>query len=234
MCVLNGKLRATLTRRLNAGAAPPAEVAVRESPDPGDDGAAGRVQGEHHGDSPAVKVENVADNGRQREVEGGDHRLLLRLDHRGQQPPVEPGGPGPRPPPRPGGPCRPAPAPVTQGLGQGRGPRRRARPIRGPPLATEAATSSSTRPQPGHCDLVLVHRRGDDARAAPSRRQGRVEGRQAATGQSRWPLADANPRRPDRELADRPRHAGTASATGFGRPTGVIGRPCTDRGETEP
>lgn len=61
-----------------------------KSPDQGDDGAPSRVQCEHHGDTPAVKVENVADNGNQREVEGGDHRFPLQPDHRGQQPPVEP------------------------------------------------------------------------------------------------------------------------------------------------
>ena len=127
------KLRATLTRRLNAGAAPPVEVAVWESPDQGDDGAPGRVQGEDHGDTPAVKVENVADDGSQREVEGGDHRFPLRLDHRGQQPPVDPAAqdrgrrqdlPGRLVQRR-----RPSP----QGLDQGRGPRRCTRPSRGPP-----------------------------------------------------------------------------------------------------
>jgi hypothetical protein len=36
------------------------------------------------------EVENVADDGIQREVEGDDHRFLLQLHHRGQRPPVEP------------------------------------------------------------------------------------------------------------------------------------------------
>jgi hypothetical protein len=107
------------------------QLAVWESPDPGDDAAPGRVQGEHHGDTPAVKGENVADDGSQWKVEGGDHRLLLQLDPRSQQPPVEPGGPGPRPPPRPGGPCRPAPAPVTAG----------------PPPRTGAAAARPTHPR---------------------------------------------------------------------------------------
>ena len=42
--------------------------------------------------TPAMKAENVADNGIQRKIEGGDHRLLhlLQLYHRGQHPPVEP------------------------------------------------------------------------------------------------------------------------------------------------
>jgi hypothetical protein len=37
-----------------------------------------------------MKVENVADDGIQREVEGGDHRFLLQLYRRGQHRPVEP------------------------------------------------------------------------------------------------------------------------------------------------
>jgi hypothetical protein len=37
-----------------------------------------------------VKVENVADDAIQREVEGGDHRVPFQPDHRGQQPPVDP------------------------------------------------------------------------------------------------------------------------------------------------
>ena len=39
--------------------------------------------------TPAMKAENVADNGIQRKIEGGDRRRLL-LYHRGQHPPVEP------------------------------------------------------------------------------------------------------------------------------------------------
>jgi hypothetical protein len=52
--------------------------------------------------------------------------------------------------------------------------------------------------------------------AAPSRRQGRVERRQAATGQSRWPLADARPARREPDLAGREHRVDTATATRFG------------------
>jgi hypothetical protein len=160
-----------------------------------------------------VKGENVADDGIQWEVEGGDHRLLLQLDHRGQRPSVDAvaqdrgrrqdlvGRVVQR--------LRASP----QGLYPGRGRRRRARPIRGLPVRPEAASSSWPRPHPGHRGRVPVDRRGDGARRRAGPRQGRVECRRVATGQSRWPLADAKPRRPDRDLADRPRRAGTASAT---------------------
>src|SRR4029453_17341045 len=97
---LVGHITAALSGLLNAGHktahSRPAAGGGRglESPDPGDDGAPWPVQGEDHGDTPAVKVENVADDGIQWEVEGGDHRLLLRLDHGGQSPPP-PRGPRP-------------------------------------------------------------------------------------------------------------------------------------------
>jgi hypothetical protein len=111
-----------------------------------------------------VKVENVADDDSQREVEGGDHRFVLEFDHRGQPPPVDPAA-------QDRGRRQDLPGRVVQrlraspqGLDQGRGPRRRARPIRGPPARPEAASSSWPRPQPGHRDRVPVHRRRDDAR----------------------------------------------------------------------
>src|SRR4029453_16768980 len=93
---LDGHLPAALTGLLNAGHktahSRPAAGGGRnlESPDPGDDGAPGPVQGEYHCDTPAVKVENVADDDSQREVEGGDHRFPLEFDHGGQPPPVDP------------------------------------------------------------------------------------------------------------------------------------------------
>jgi hypothetical protein len=77
------------TRPLTADR-PPAEVAVWNHPIRVTTVPPGRVQGEYHGETLAVKVENVADDGIQWEVEGGDHRLLLRLDHGGQSPPVDP------------------------------------------------------------------------------------------------------------------------------------------------
>ena len=149
--------------------------AAVESPDQDDDGAPGRVQCEHHGDTPAVKVENVADDGIQREVEGGDHRLLLRLDHRGQQPPLDPAA-------RDRGRRQDLSGRVVerlrqspQGLHTRRGRGRHARPIRGPPPRHRGGQQPSTRPQPGHRDLIPVHRRRrDDARrrAEPPARPG--------------------------------------------------------------
>jgi hypothetical protein len=133
---------------------------------------------------PAVKVENVADDDSQREVEGGDHRLLLQPDHRGQPPPVDPAA-------QDRGRRQDLPGrvvlrrrPSPQGLRPGRGRRRRAQPIRGPPPRPEAASSSSTRPHPGHRGRVPVHRRGDGARRRaepPARPGGAPPGRD-------WPL----------------------------------------------
>jgi hypothetical protein len=180
--------------------------------------------------TPAVKVENVADDGIQREVEGGDHRLLLQSDHRGQPPPVEPAA-------QDRGRHQDLPGrvvqrrrPSAQGLHPGRGRRRRARAVRGPPPRPEAASS----PRPGRIqDVAAVFLSiavvATALAAAPSRRHGRMARRQAATGQSRWPPADANPPRPDRDFGGPPRRAGTASATRVrttdGRPPVV---PCTD------
>ena len=106
---------------------------------------------------PAVKVENVADDGSSgRSSAGGDHRLPLQLDHRGQQPPVDPAA-------QDRGRRRDLPGrlvqrrrPSPQGLDQGRGPRRCARPIRGPPARPEAASSFSTRPHPGRRDWPVA------------------------------------------------------------------------------
>jgi hypothetical protein len=207
------KLRATLTRRLNTGAAPPVEVAVWESPDPGDDGAPGRVQGEDHGDTPAVKVENVADDGKQREIEGG-RRPPRPPPVRPSQPAAarRPGGPEPRP--GPARPSHPAPTPVTAGPPPRTGAAAVRPTLRGPPARPrggqqllDQAASRTSRPYFLSTVVATV------LAAAPSRRQGRVARRRVATGQSRWPPADANPRRPDRDLANRPRRAGTASAT---------------------
>jgi hypothetical protein len=109
-----------------------------------------------------MKVENVADDGIQREVEGGDHRWLLQLCHRGQHPPVEPAAwDRGRRQDLPGRVVERLPASrqrLDEGLGSGGAPylsevHR---------LATEAASSSWTRSQPGHRELVRVDRRRRD------------------------------------------------------------------------
>jgi hypothetical protein len=195
-----------------------------ESPDQGDDGAAGRVQGEHHGDTPAVKVENVADDGTQREVEGGDHRLPLQPDHRGQRPPVDPTA-------QDRGRRRDLPGrvvqrlrPSPQGLHTGRGRGRCARPIRGPPTRPRRRPPA---PRPGRnqdiATLFPVHRRHrDDARRRaepPARPGGAPSGRD-------WPVplatggCEANPERsrlggPRAPCRHRKCHHGS------GRPTGA-------------
>jgi hypothetical protein len=174
------------------------EVAVWESPDQGDDGAPGRVQGEDHGDTPAVKGENVADDGSQWEVEGGDHRVPFQLDHRGQPPPFDA---GPRTAAAAGtwwavssGACAcHRRASIQDGGGGGASdpcevrplaPRRPAAPGRGLNQDIGAVLLS----------IAVV---ATTFAAAPSRRQGRVARRQAATGQWRWPPADARPARRD-------------------------------------
>jgi hypothetical protein len=104
--------------------------AAVESPDQDDDGAPGRVQGEHHGDTPAVKVENVADDGIQREVKAATtappSSSTITVSSR-------PSTRRPRTaaPPGPAGPCRPAPASVTAG----------------PPHRTGAAAAHPTHPR---------------------------------------------------------------------------------------
>jgi hypothetical protein len=159
--------------------------AAVESPDQGDDGAPGRVQCEHHGDTPAVKVENMADDGIQREVEGGDHRLLLRLDHRGQQPPLDP-APGTAAAART---CRAVSSSAyashrracTQDGGGGGTPD----PSEVHPLATEAASS----PRPGRnqdiaTSFLSIAVVATTLAAAPSRPHGRVARRRA----NDWPV----------------------------------------------
>lgn len=158
--------------------------------------------GEHHGDTPAVKVENVADNGVSRQIEGGDHRLLLRLDYRGQWPPVDPAAQdrGRRQdlPDRTvsSSAClRHLRASTQDGDGGG------ARPIRGPPVrprgGQQRQAAAATRPsRPLFLSIAVV---ATTLAAAPSRRQGGVARRQArprlasATGQ--WQMRgqpDAN------------------------------------------
>ena len=143
----------------------------------------------------------MADDGIQREVEGGDHRLLLRLDHRGQQPPVDPAA-------RDRGRRQDLSGRVVERLRQspqGLHPRRGGGGTPDPsevhPLATEAASNSSTRPHPARRDLIPVHCRGDGARgrAEPPPRPGGAA--RPRLGQSRWPPADANPSRRQPELA---------------------------------
>jgi hypothetical protein len=111
-----------------------------------------------------MKVENVADDGIQREVEGGDHRFLLQPDHRGQQPPVEPAA-------QDRGRRQDLPGRVVQRLGVTSGSRQRtgaaaARPTRPRSFRSpRGGQQRLDRPQPGHRDLVPVHRcRRDDAR----------------------------------------------------------------------
>jgi hypothetical protein len=69
-----------------------------------------------------------------------------------------------------------------------------------------------------------------------SRREGRSPAhsarRRAATGQSRWPLADANPGWPEPDLAGRLHRVGTAIATKVPDDRGApIGRPRTHEGD---
>jgi hypothetical protein len=161
-----------------------------------------------------VKVENVADDDSQRQVEGGDQRLLLQPDHRGQPPPVDPAA-------QDRGRRQDLPGrvvqrrhPSAQGSTQDGGGDGAPNPSEVHPLATEAASS----PRPGRIqDVATVFLSiavvATALAAAPSRRHGRVARRQAATGQSRWPPADANSPPPDRDFGGPPRRAGTASAT---------------------
>jgi hypothetical protein len=134
----------------------------------------GRVQGKHHGDTPAVKVKNMADESIQREVEGGDHRLPLRLDHRGQPPPVDPAAQDRR--------RRDPPGPGVQRLGpspQGLHPGRAAAARPTDPRSTPSPPRRPPAPRPGRhqaiASLFPVYRRGrDDARrrAEPPARPG--------------------------------------------------------------
>jgi hypothetical protein len=67
-------------------------------------------------------------------------------------------------------------------------------------LAPEAASNSSTRPHPGRHDLIFCPpswRRRSPQRCAAGKAGWR---RQVATGQLRWPLADANAGRCERDL----------------------------------
>jgi hypothetical protein len=169
------------TRPLTADR-PPAEVAVWNHPIRVTTVPPGRVQGEYHGDTPAVKVENVADDGIQWEVEGGDHRLLLRLDHGGQSPPVT------------RWPRTAAAAGTWWAVSSSTSARHRRASTQdgaaaGPtsevhPLANEAASRPLDQPPPGHRYRVPVHRRRDDARrrAEPPRPGGAPPGRD-------WPVA---------------------------------------------